>query len=439
MTAEIVVMNREAIVLAADSASSLMGGEAERPQKIFTSANKIFELSPTHSICFMIFNYASFMGIPWESIFAHYQKKVKDMAFTSTGDCAEHFIDFLANEGDLVPPEGEENFFIINAYHYFLSIKQSILQHASDLAKGTGGVSEEEVLNVPVSTIQGLYDALMAAPFMTSMTEEDLLQLQTRYDKQLSQAIVEVFETLPLNEISLNQLKAIPGLFFVKSAGSLDILAQDFSGVVVAGFGEKDIFPSLVAYWIEGRLNKKLKYTKKVDVKITFRNGAQIVPFAQHEMVDIFLSGMDSAFEDALLNSIASTLDTFPTTLIDSIVELSDENRSNYKRQSQVNTNEIMKNLKEALDQYRMSNFGPILNVVAALPKSELAAMAESLVNITSLKRRVSMQAETVGGPVDVAVISKHDGFVWIKKKMYYPVEMNPHRPLPIEEETMHE
>ncbi len=43
MTAEIVIMNRESIAIAADSAVSLMGGQTERPQKIFTSASKIFE------------------------------------------------------------------------------------------------------------------------------------------------------------------------------------------------------------------------------------------------------------------------------------------------------------------------------------------------------------------------------------------------------------
>ena len=62
-----------------------------------------------------------------------------------------------------------------------------------------------------------------------------------------------------------------------------------------------------------------------------------------------------------------------------------------------------------------------------SLPKSELASMAESLVNLTSLKRKVSLQAETVGGAVDVAVVSKRDGFVWIKKKHYFKDELNLH------------
>ena len=46
----------------------------------------------------------------------------------------------------------------------------------------------------------------------------------------------------------------------------------------------------------------------------------------------------------------------------------------------------------------------PILEIVALLPKDELAELAWSLVSITSLKRKISMDAETVGGPIDVDV-----------------------------------
>jgi len=46
-------------------------------------------------------------------------------------------------------------------------------------------------------------------------------------------------------------------------------------------------------------------------------------------------------------------------------------------------------------------------------------------VNLTSFKRRISLQAETVGGPIDVAVISKGDGFIWIKRKHYFKPELN--------------
>jgi hypothetical protein len=78
------------------------------------------------------------------------------------------------------------------------------------------------------------------------------------------------------------------------------------------------------------------------------------------------------------------------------------------------------------LDTLRRENYtNSIINIVSVLPKDELAAMAESLVNLTSFKRRVSSEEETVGGPIDVAVISKDDGFIWIKRKHYFDPELN--------------
>ena len=81
------------------------------------------------------------------------------------------------------------------------------------------------------------------------------------------------------------------------------------------------------------------------------------------------------------------------------------------------------------LGERKKSNYKPITIVVESLPKEGLAEMAEALVSLTSLKRRVSLDgslaAETVGGPIDVAVISKGDGLVWIKRKQYFSPNLN--------------
>lgn len=60
----------------------------------------------------------------------------------------------------------------------------------------------------------------------------------------------------------------------------------------------------------------------------------------------------------------------------------------------------------------------PLLAAVAALPRHALAAMAEALVNLTAFRARMSVtEKEYVGGPIDVAVLSKGEGFVWVKRK----------------------
>lgn len=59
------------------------------------------------------------------------------------------------------------------------------------------------------------------------------------------------------------------------------------------------------------------------------------------------------------------------------------------------------------------------------MPKPDLAAFAESLVTVTSMMRKASIGPETVGGPIDVAVISRHEGFIWVKRKHYFDTELN--------------
>ncbi|MBI1218930.1 MAG: hypothetical protein GC186_10310 [Rhodobacteraceae bacterium] len=66
-----------------------------------------------------------------------------------------------------------------------------------------------------------------------------------------------------------------------------------------------------------------------------------------------------------------------------------------------------------------------IEDMIQFMPKPELAKMAEAPIDLTSMKRKVTVGVETVGGPVDVAVISKSEGFVWVKRKHYFPPDLN--------------
>jgi hypothetical protein len=90
------------------------------------------------------------------------------------------------------------------------------------------------------------------------------------------------------------------------------------------------------------------------------------------------------------------------------------------------NRTTVIGSLADKLGEKRHSLYvDPLLSIVSSLPMDELASLAESLVNLTSLRRRVSLDQESVGGPIDVAVISRGDGLVWIKRKHYFPGDLN--------------
>ncbi|WKZ36898.1 MAG: hypothetical protein QY332_03040 [Anaerolineales bacterium] len=142
------------------------------------------------------------------------------------------------------------------------------------------------------------------------------------------------------------------------------------------------------------------------------------------------MEGVDPDYKQLIEGYLKKFFEQYPQTLVENLLVtgLSDEQKKTILETLLGQGEKSLRKFNEELLQYRRENYiEPIISTVASLPKDELAAMAESLVNLTSFKRRVSMDRETVGGPIDVAVISKGDGFVWIKRKHYFPSDLNHH------------
>ncbi len=234
----------------------------------------------------------------------------------------------------------------------------------------------------------------------------------------------EVFEGLPLSDAARERLRRICLCMFSKAY----FHPQLSSGVVIAGFGQAEPFPSVVWMEIEAIVNKRLKYARQDHDRITFEVDASILPFAQREMVDAFMAGVHSDYQEKLENSLAELLANYRQRLLDTLKELRPKSPPAIMKRWESVGNQLLNHLSEQLKQYRQEMYvNPVIGAVAALPKGELAAMAEALVNLTSFKRRISLEFETVGGSIDVAVISKGDGFVWVKRKQYASQELNPH------------
>ncbi len=156
---------------------------------------------------------------------------------------------------------------------------------------------------------------------------------------------------------------------------------------------------------------------------------ASILPFAQgRNMMARFMEGVDPDYQRLIENTLGNVFDKALDQTIDAIDELDAARKECYKRQAKLAGEQALSNYVGGLAESRQVYFvGPVMDVVASLPKDELAEMAESLVNLTSLKMRMSNDKETVGGPIDVAIISKGDGLVWTKRKHYFRPELNPH------------
>ena len=415
MTAEIAIMNKEAIALATDSAVT-MG------QKVFISANKLFALSKYRPVGIMVYGNASFMGIPWESIIKTHRNKLGEQKFDTLEKYADEFISFLDNGNPLFPETEQKKHLSEITLLYFGSIKGDIEKRAETIVEEKGEISKGQVRKIVSDVIEDHLDRLKNTEILPSIPENHARNTIRKYGNAIDKIRKEVFEELPLSPSMVNKLRNIGASLFSK-----DMFRVNASGVVIAGFGEKDIFPSLKSFDIEGVLNNRLKHREGSSGKINFENAATIIPFAEEKMVAIFMEGIDPDFQTQIENDLSEMFGEYPEIIVESIQKFDDSEKKELKKKLKKISNEILEDYQEQMATYRRRNYvDPVINVVSMLPKDELAGMAEALVSLTSLKRKVTTAAETVGGPIDVAVISKGDGFIWVKRKHYFKAELNP-------------
>ena len=193
---------------------------------------------------------------------------------------------------------------------------------------------------------------------------------------------------------------------------SLQIETNNSMGLFFAGYGQNDAFPKFIHLDIYTVINGELKYRIK-DKFDESNNGAKIVSLAQGDVIMTFCKGISEYF----INYIPQKVDEIIIKKIESLqLEYTQEQIQKIKDSFSVCGKETY-DIIQSVSQER--NVNPLLESVQLIPLPEMAILAENLINITSLKRTFSLDGnqQTVGGPTDVAIISKPDGFSWIKRK----------------------
>ena len=413
MTAEIAVLNKRAVALAADSAVTIT---IENHARFYNTENKLFMLSKYEPVGIMIYNNAEFMGVPWETLIKEYREYIGRKSFKHLEDYAEEFFKFLYKNERIFTPY-EEEYFKIAVISLFQEIKKVFEDKYGQKAEEIKGKPDLKDITILINqAIDECYKEIMARENLEGNTEEIVEKIKNKYEGLLD-SLVNNDEILSFGE-NLDKLKESCYNIFIKNcSGVFD------SGLVFAGFGSEDIFPVLISYnisgFIVGYLKKKLKRTKKIDHEYDF----VIIPFAQSDMVHTFLRGINPRY-------IATLNHYYHNLVLNKIEEIDDNIFEGDKAKLKAYLKSLWDQVIQGIYEYSNEEYlEPILKVIPVLPIEEMALLAESLVNLTSLRRQMAFDENlyTVGGPIDVAVISKGDGFIWIKRKHYFKPELNHH------------
>ena len=402
MTAEVAVLNKAAVALAADSA---MTTYVRGIGKIYP-AQKLFPLARNEPVGVMIYHSSELLGIPWETIVKmYYDRSGASNCSQETVTAYLHDLMTFASGPPFDAPKDRES----------RSVGQIARVAFDRLREAVENTDLRQAMQAEIARAK----EREPSPSMRDVDPEAVVKRNLEIvDAEIDAAFGEHdpsrVDRAQLRYLAATAIRNIP-------PGLTDYTA----GVVVAGFGADEVFPALTVATAHGVIDGRVRYDLN---EIRTGDGpdeqpTQILALAQHDMVARFMEGVDPLYLDYLRESTGlATLQFVEETLSALGVESTDGQRDALKRNVRRHVNEYF---SQAADFRREQFVSPILESLNHLPKAELAGMAEALVNLTALKRRVSDEMETVGGPIDVAVISKGDGFVWIRRQHYFDPDLN--------------
>jgi hypothetical protein len=227
-----------------------------------------------------------------------------------------------------------------------------------------------------------------------------------------------------LEEQKLSTIVPVPNLFEI----ACEYFFKNFeevlgrTGIVFSGFGTDQYFPAVIQYDVYGFVKDEFVYTKDAhnSCEIGHDIPSGIFQFAMTSSIDTFTTGVGlDTYSEVNKAYLASA-----KKLVEEVLQACDVKGppGDFAASLQSSSEEFSSGW---LNKMLAVHYHPMKKVIASLPIQEMVHLAETLIVLQSLKERITTHSESVGGPIDIAVITKSEGLVWIKRKHYFDADRN--------------
>jgi hypothetical protein len=270
MTAEVAILNKSAIAVAADSAVTV--GE----NKVHRSANKIFAICDTSPIGLMINGFAEHCGIPWETIVKLFRSEHGKAKYRTVEECYDKFRVFLADKRFFMDESSA-----LNLGLFAISAIGRVRRRAGKLpARG-----RTAILKKIIERQTDYFDKLQAKLNYNAPLYKDF---RLHASVIINAAIDQVFEDDGYKVAAQLRTPIVKMIHHAISSGYVSGYA---SGVIVFGFGEEEIMPSLVSHDIDGSSFGSIRSVEHVTHTVGHGRAedATIIPFADRNTMDVFI------------------------------------------------------------------------------------------------------------------------------------------------------
>ena len=473
-------MNAVGATLASDSVVSFGGGG-----KSFPTVNKIFTLSGRQPVGIMLSGSAvcHTANLPWERIIGAYRERIG----TEEKDSFKEYIDeffsvvydyFDANENnnsirhDLVRYFSERVFSASIARERMKGELGEEVEHYIPEVKDYFELAlEERIKEIHPEAIDGLEEYKLFEKSGKSVDEKNWIwynHIKDNNGENVS-AAAKIFSKRHSVEKHQDLLEDIFLYHLVKFG--MDCSWKESTQFVFVGFAKGDTRPNAVSFrassnigastfsdfqWHQtrpmssadyGSLRKEEEFSNSTpaisnpntilppDHNTTYQvwtASAFMLPYAVMDEMQSLMNGLHNQMWGDLVNSFPSSL---LSVLPDIIVNALDKNGAINEDAKQ----EIIDAINNESDEIRnsisfmMNDFitsavrrESFRYSVSSLPIADCSDLARFLVSMEANMMYWTSGSNTVGGPIDVATITKEDGFLWVDTKQNYDPIKNP-------------
>lgn len=408
MTSEIAVMNQRAVAMAADSAVTLTDG---RKVVVRNEQRKLFQLVEKRPVGIMIFGVAEIMGHPWDHLFEHYSDRNGGATPAHLRDYGANFTATLDNLTEFFSPDHYRDEY----RRLFASVCAVILGHAKTLQQYDDTRDDLTILEDAIGYIWRDYQMRpdgTPRPDLACFPPGFAATIGRDYGDVIDELIGYWFVGIGIGQSALQQLRDIAAWCVVK-----ELFLEDVTGLVFAGFGSQDRYPAQSTWYVSAIISGIAKRAEVSHDAISNENRATIRTFADSAVTRAFILGIDGNLERFLHAMLGHIMRAVVGEVVDAFPEADVATRQRVRNEYQDAVPAYLALLREITADFQQEAFiDPLLTVLSIATRADLAQTARELVSLNAFKKRIMAQHETVGGEIDVAVISRDGGFQWWPK-----------------------
>ncbi|MDP9419476.1 MAG: hypothetical protein M3P53_04905 [Actinomycetota bacterium] len=374
MTAGVIVMNASAVALAADSTVTIPYRDGA---KHFRGASKLLALHSRAPVAVFWYGSPDYLGVPWEVLIKDFRSHSTDLrsSVAKYQTALFEYVDEAAVGWELASTD------------HARVLVQPLLSRVVKALQVPVAKRDEVVAQVIADWRESLRPR-------RRVLEDGFVEGYAPLWEWLEGQLNELADDGALQAVSRQALRTAA----LSAWTHLSAREPEHTGLVVAGYGEAERLPVICPYLLGVPVGGRPRRAEMRPVAVSAETPAIIVPFAANTHARLFMEGIDPNLKKWFMGALKE-LD-LPKPVVERLIRLLEQQINDHGR--------------------------PVTEAVRFLPKADLAELARQIVGFTAFRLRMSMSVETVGEPIDVAVVSRSEGVVWVHRTHYFPPALNP-------------